>query len=92
MDAVIVCFQQRVKITQKNLYAIDVDRRKKRNCYNCGKFGYMVRNCRNRGVGSRIGEGRRPEYRRNENNEQRRIEGRNRQNNLNGEGDLVVLD
>ena len=52
----------------------------------------MVRNCRNRGAGNRIGEGKRLEYRGNENNRQRRVEGGKGQNNLNGEGDLIVFD
>jgi len=49
-----------------------------RNCYNCRGFGYLARNCRNRGTGNRIGEGRRLEYSSNGNNEQKRIEGGNR--------------
>ena len=44
----------------------------------------------NREVGNRIGEGRRLEYRRNEG--QRRIEGGNVEQNLNGEPDLILLD
>jgi len=47
------------------------------NCYNCGELGYIARNCRNRRTRNRVGEGRRLEY---------------GQSNLNGEGDLVVLD
>jgi len=44
-----------------------------------------MRNCRNRGTGNRIGEGRRLEYRQNN--------GRNNgQNNLNREGNLIVFD
>jgi len=61
-----------------------------RNCYNCGYFGYLARNCKNRGTAGRIREEIRLEYR---NNEQRRmIEGENKQSNLNGEQDLILLD
>ena len=70
-----VCLQQRVGLAQYNSYAIDVDRRENQNCYNCRGFGHLTRNCRNR---NRIGERRRLEYRENENNRQRRIEGGNR--------------
>ena len=66
--------------------------RSNRNCYSCKGFGHLVRNCRNRGAGNRIGEGKRLEYRGNENNRQRRVEGGKGQNNLNGEGDLIVFD
>ena len=45
-----------------------------------GGFGHLAGNHRNRGTGGRIGEGRRLEYERNE------------QSNLNGEGDLIVLN
>jgi len=61
-----------------------------RNCYNCGGFRHLTRNCRNRGAESRIGKGRRLKY---ENNEQRKmIEGKNKQSNLNEDRDLIVLD
>ena len=33
-----------------------------RNCYNCGGFGHLARNYRNRKIGGRIGEGRKLEY------------------------------
>jgi len=57
-----------------------------RNYYSCGGFGYLVRNCRNRG--NRTGERRRLKYR-----ERRMIEGENGQdNNLNGDRDLIILD
>jgi len=62
---------------------MDVDRRENRNCYSCGGFRYLVRNCRNRRGGNRIGEGRRLEYRSNEDK---------KQNNLNGEQDLIFLN
>ena len=29
---------------------MDVDRRENRNCYICGRFGYLARNYRNRGM------------------------------------------
>ena len=80
---------QRAGFAQYNLYTIDVNRGNW-NCYNCKKFGHLVRNCRNRGTGNRIGEGRRLEY---GNNRQRlMIEGGNKQSNLNRDGDLIVLD
>ena len=62
INAEMACPQQRVRFTQRNSYAMDVDRRKRRNCYNYRGFGHIARNCRNRGVGSRIREERRLEY------------------------------
>jgi len=50
-----------------------------RNCYNCERFGYLVRNYRNRRIKGRIGKGKRLEYGKNE----QRTEN-NRQSNLNG--------
>ena len=38
-----------------------------RNCYNCGGFGYLARNCRNRGMGDKIGKSRRLEYKNGDN-------------------------
>ena len=53
----------------------------------------MTRNCRNRRTGDRIGKGRRLEYRENRNKKERRmIEGEDKQNNLNGEQDLILLN
>jgi len=80
---------ERINIVVRNLgkqieplrrepYAMNVN--KGRNCYNCGRFGHLARNCRNRE--NRIEEGRRLEYR----------QGDNRQNNLNREQDLILLD
>ena len=43
--------QQRAGFPQRNPYAIDMDRRENRNCYTCGGFGHLARNCRNRGIG-----------------------------------------
>jgi len=57
-NVVMVHPQQRVGFAQCNPSTIDVDRRENRNCYNCGEFAHLVRNCRNRGMGSRIGDGR----------------------------------
>jgi len=86
MDTVVVHSQQRVGIVQRNSYAMDVDKRERRNYYNCGGFGHMVRNCRNRRVGNRIGEGRKLEY------GQGRIEEENGPSNLKGKGDLIVFN
>ena len=64
-----------------------------RNCYNCGGFEHLTRNCRNRRIGDRIGKGRRLEYRENRNKKERRmIEGEDKQNNLNREQDLILLN
>ena len=43
-----------------NPFAMDIDQG--RNCYACGGFRHMARNCRNRGMGGRVGENRRVEY------------------------------
>ena len=63
-----------------------------RNCYNYRRFRHIARNYRNRRIGGRIGKGRRLEYKGNENNGQRRVERGNRQNYLNGEGDLIIFN
>jgi len=84
MSAVMVYSNQRAGFAQHNPYTMDVDWGN-RNCYNCGGFGHLARNCRNREIENRIGEGRRLEYGSNGNNGQRRIEGGNEQNNLNEE-------
>jgi len=61
--------------------------------YNYRGFGHIVKNCRNRGTRERIRQGKRLEYRRNKNNRQRRmIKAGNRQNNLNKDWDLIVLN
>jgi len=85
-NAVIVCPNQRIRFVQHNPYAMEVDKGN-RNCYNCGGFGYLARNCINRETENRIGKGRRLEYK-----QRLAMEGNNGQCNLNEEGDLVVLD
>jgi len=62
---------------RRDPYVIDID--KKRNCYSCGGFGYLVWNYRNQGI---VSQGRRVEYGNNMNNT----------NNLKKEESLVVLD
>jgi len=59
MNAVMMCPNQRVEFTQCNPYAMDMDRTNR----NCGGFGYIARNCRNRGTRNRIGKERRLKYR-----------------------------
>ena len=49
MEAVMVHLQQRAEFTQRNPYAMNVDRG--RNYYACGGFRHVVRHCRNRRVG-----------------------------------------
>jgi len=59
-----------------------------RNCYNYGRFKYLARNCRNRGM-----KDRRLEYRGNQNDKEMRIiEGGNEQSNLNRGKNLIVLN
>ena len=70
--------QQRTEFAQRNLYAININRRENRNCYSCEDSGHLARNCRNRRTGNRIGEGRRLEYRGNE--RQGRVKEGNREN------------
>ena len=50
MNVVMATPQQRAGFPQRNLYAMDVDRRENRNCYTCGGFGHLARNCKNRGM------------------------------------------
>ena len=45
---------------RRDPFAMDIDRG--RNCYACGGFGHMARNCRNRGMRGRVGDNRRVEY------------------------------
>ena len=89
-NTVIVYPSQRAGFTQCNPYAMAVDRWN-RNCYNCGRFGHLARNYRNRGIENRSRERRRLEYGQ-DNGQRLRIEGENRQNNLNGQRDLIVFN
>ena len=73
---------------------MDVNRGNK-NCYNCGRFGYLARNCKNNGTGERIREKKRLKYGSKNNGQRRMIKEGNRQNqnnNLNRNRDLIVLD
>ena len=60
-----------------------------RNCYNCGKFGHLARNCRNRRIENKIGEKRRLEYR---NNRQRLMIEEGNNSNLNRDQDLILFN
>ena len=59
---------------------MDIDKGN-RNYYSCRGFGYLAKNCRNRGTRGKIGEDRRLKYNKNQG-----------QSNLNREGDLIILD
>ena len=65
-------------------YAMEVDRG--RNCYACGGFGHMARNCRNRGRGRPM-QGRRVDY-----GGGRIVEVYDNMDNLKGEENLESLD
>ena len=45
---------------RRDPFAMDIDHG--RNCYACGGFRHMARNCRNWGMRGRVGENRRVEY------------------------------
>jgi len=53
-NAVVVNPQQRAGFPQRNPYAMDVDRRENWNCYACGGFGHLARNCKNRMMNRRM--------------------------------------
>ena len=80
MNIVMVYLNQQAVLVPHNPYAIKVNY-KNRNYYNCGRFGHLARNCKNRRIEGRIGKGRRLKYR-----------GNNRlyNNNLNKDGNLIV--
>ena len=62
---------------RRNSYAIEMDKR--RNCYNCERFGYLAWNCKNQRI---VGQRRRIKYEDNLNSI----------NNLKEEESLVVLN
>ena len=69
---------------RRDPFAMEVDR--SCNCYACGGFGHIARNCRNWGQRGRVAEGRRLEY-------GGRIEGINEHwDNLKGVENLESLD
>ena len=65
---------------------MDVDRMENRNCYNCGGFRHLARNCRNKKIKDRIGKGRRLEY---GDRQWLAIKGTNKQDFV--EGDLITF-
>jgi len=86
INAVMVHPTQWVGFALYNSYTINVDK-ENRNCYNCGVFRHLARNCRNGEMGGRIEKDRRLEYGRNK----QRTEN-NEPSNLNGDKNLIVLD
>jgi len=59
-EVVIRNLKRQIRPPRRNLYVMNVDRG--RNCYDCGGFGHLARNYRNRSTENRIGEGRRLKY------------------------------
>jgi len=55
------------RVGPMQLYTMDVNRRENQNCYNCGGFGHLARNYRNRRTEHRIEKGKELEYGGNEN-------------------------
>jgi len=43
--------QQRTGFPPRSPYTMDIDRRENMNCYTCGGFGHLARNCKNREMG-----------------------------------------
>ena len=86
-STVMVYSNQQAGLVSCNLYAMNINQGN-RNCYNYRRFEHLTRNCRNTGTRDRIKKGRRLEYK--ENKERKMIE--NKQNNLNGNRDLIVFN
>ena len=59
-NAVVVRGQNAGIPPRRDPFAMEIDRG--RNCFACGGFGHMARNCRNRGTRGRVAENRRVEY------------------------------
>ena len=59
-NAVVVRGQNAGIPPRRDPFAMEIDRG--RNCFACGGFGHMARNCRNRGMRGRVAENRRVEY------------------------------
>jgi len=75
---VVIYLQQQIGfVFGHNLYTMDIDQ--KRNCYNCGGFGHLARNCRNWEI---VRQRRKIDYKNNSNTI----------NNLNRKESLVVLN
>jgi len=49
-NVVIANFQQRAEFLPRSSYAMDVDRSWNRNCYTCGCFRHLAKNCRNQNI------------------------------------------
>jgi len=77
-NVVMIYPTQQAGFVLHNPYAIGIGRGNRNYC-SCGGFGHLAWNCRRQ----TMGQGKRMEYKDNWNN---------RQNNLNGEEDLIVLD
>jgi len=70
---------------RRDSYIMEIDRG--RNCYTCGRFGYIAQHCRNKRQRDKMVEGRRVEYRQWE--KEKNIE---YSNNLKEEENLEFLD
>ena len=60
-NAVMTCPNQRAGFASCHPYAMNMDQ-ENRNYYNCGGFGHLARNYRNRRTGGKIRKGRKLEY------------------------------
>ena len=72
------------KVHNSDTYVMEMDQ-ENRNCHNCGRFGYMVKHCRNWETENRIKKERKLKYRKNRNSRQQRIVKKRNRHNLNGD-------